>query len=412
MSKLLKSIFVLVILSLVEIVLAQGLSDNLQIHGFLSQGYMKSTNNNYLADTKDGTFQFNEIGINFSTNVSDKLRLGLQFFSRDLGLEGNDEITIDWAFADYKVKDWFGFRVGKLKMIGGNYNEIRDMDLLRTSALLPASVYPELYRDTFTSIKGTGIYGTISLNDLGSFLYNAQIGMIPMETDGGFSKAYQKNIQHFGTWTVDTFTANYAYTFGGKWETPLDGLNLGASYYSIDEMYIQGVIEDSPLPNFAPLVGYTYEYKVDDFIGYFLSTDYTWNNFYIIGEFTHTDIKGRVYSEVMGDIILVKSDAPVEGWYISGAYRFTDWFELGSYYSEYYPKAKDKEGKDNPDGLAFKNWLKEITLSFRFDVNSNWIFKLEYHRMDGFGAFSSAKNLNANLKKNWNLFVAKMTYNF
>ncbi len=53
------------------------------IHGFISQGYMKSSDYNfYLAETEDGTFQFNEMGINFSTELTDSLRLGMQFFAK------------------------------------------------------------------------------------------------------------------------------------------------------------------------------------------------------------------------------------------------------------------------------------------------------------------------------------------
>ena len=42
---------------------------NIEIHGFISQGYLLSNENNYLADSKEGTFQFNEMGINFGKNL-------------------------------------------------------------------------------------------------------------------------------------------------------------------------------------------------------------------------------------------------------------------------------------------------------------------------------------------------------
>ena len=38
----------------------------LNMHGFLSQGYLKSDANNFLAETKDGTFEFREYGLNVS----------------------------------------------------------------------------------------------------------------------------------------------------------------------------------------------------------------------------------------------------------------------------------------------------------------------------------------------------------
>ena len=92
-------------------------SSDVDIHGFISQGYLKSENNTlWFTDTEDGTFQFNEMGINFMTNVSDGLQLGMQFFARDLGELGNDEIVVDWAYADYFYRKWLGIRAGKIKI--------------------------------------------------------------------------------------------------------------------------------------------------------------------------------------------------------------------------------------------------------------------------------------------------------
>ncbi|MEZ4526471.1 MAG: hypothetical protein R2941_11180, partial [Desulfobacterales bacterium] len=48
---------------------------DIEIHGFISQGYLLSDHNNYMADTEDGTFQFNETGISFGTELLDQLRV-------------------------------------------------------------------------------------------------------------------------------------------------------------------------------------------------------------------------------------------------------------------------------------------------------------------------------------------------
>src|SRR5882724_11010020 len=57
----------------------------LQIHGFASQGFLVSSYNNYLAKSKRGSFEFTEVGINFTKPLTDNLRLGVQLFARDLG---------------------------------------------------------------------------------------------------------------------------------------------------------------------------------------------------------------------------------------------------------------------------------------------------------------------------------------
>ena len=69
---------------------SQEIQDTVDIHGFISQGYLKSDQNNFLAETEEGSFQFNEMGLNFNQDVTHDLRIGIQFFSRDLGKNGND----------------------------------------------------------------------------------------------------------------------------------------------------------------------------------------------------------------------------------------------------------------------------------------------------------------------------------
>jgi len=52
------------------IILSYGMAfchDDVAIHGFISQGYLKSDHNDFLAETEKGSFQFNEMGLNFST---------------------------------------------------------------------------------------------------------------------------------------------------------------------------------------------------------------------------------------------------------------------------------------------------------------------------------------------------------
>ena len=62
---------------------AQG--ESVQVHGFISQGFLKTTKSNFLAPTtKEGTFEFAEVGLNFGINLSEELRVVIQLFTRDL----------------------------------------------------------------------------------------------------------------------------------------------------------------------------------------------------------------------------------------------------------------------------------------------------------------------------------------
>ena len=106
-------------------------AQDIQIHGFASQGYIWSDHNNYLADSEDGTAEFNEAAINFQGRLTDNLRAGVQLFAKDLGDYGNNMVTLDWAYGDYRFEDWLGVRFGRVKRYSGLYGETRDYDMLR-----------------------------------------------------------------------------------------------------------------------------------------------------------------------------------------------------------------------------------------------------------------------------------------
>lgn len=105
-----------------------------QIHGFISQGYLYSDDNNFYADTENGTPKFNELCINFASDVTDRLKMGVQLFRRNLGEFGGD-VELDWGYASYLLRDWVGIRAGRMKIQHGLYNHVRDVDFTRTSVL-------------------------------------------------------------------------------------------------------------------------------------------------------------------------------------------------------------------------------------------------------------------------------------
>ena len=61
-----------------------------QIHGFASQGFTCSDHNNYLTmKTSKGTFALSDGGVNLSTPISDKFRVGAQIYIRNIFSSGN-----------------------------------------------------------------------------------------------------------------------------------------------------------------------------------------------------------------------------------------------------------------------------------------------------------------------------------
>src|SRR5256886_3759494 len=150
----------------------------LQIHGFISQGFLLTSANDYLAHSSEGSFEFTEIGLNFTLPATDRLTLGLQIFHHALGPIGDYRATLDWYSLDYHWRDWLGIRAGRVKVPFGLYNDSSDIDSARTAILLPQSIYPAANRDFLLAQTGGELYGFKDLGVAGGLDYRLYGGTI------------------------------------------------------------------------------------------------------------------------------------------------------------------------------------------------------------------------------------------
>lgn len=383
--------------------------EGINIHGFLSQGYVKTTENSLFTNTIDGTFEFNEFGINFSKELTDKLRLGIQFFAKDYGATGNDKIEVDWAYGDYRFKDWLGIRAGKLKARHGLYNETRDIDMLRTPIFLPQSVYPEILRETTLAITGGSIYGSFDLQGAGTLSYQMAYGAHNIEPSERAMQALMDTISDVDVIENDRIDVDSKYSFSLLWDTPLDGLRLSGTTEDTEftarshvaaemgDMFTIGDTLTIPFKKLQHTV-YSAEYTFSDLI---LATEYmVTNRDFHIGMDSGFDLGHQVIE--------------TKGWYVSSSYRFTDWFVLGSYYSKSESDTEGRGGGDVSD--EGRLYQKDVCLTTRFDINEYMTFKLEGHSLKGTNGLSPKDNpedVNGDRwTDSWNLFAAKVTFNF
>ena len=144
--------------------ISQSLDDlNIQIHGYATQGFLYSTQNNFFTtSSSNGSPAWSEAVFNVSSQPDPKLRVAVQARYFMLGNYGN-EITLDWAMADYKFNDKLGVRFGKVKTPIGLWNELQDIDPSYIWSLLPQGVYPISSRNSLLSHYGGVAYGTYNL---------------------------------------------------------------------------------------------------------------------------------------------------------------------------------------------------------------------------------------------------------
>src|SRR5688572_7142863 len=190
-----------------------------ETHGFVSQGFILSTKNEYLAKSKHGSVEFSEVGINFSRSLTDTLRVGLQLFAHDLGPIGNYRPEFDWYSLDYRPWDFFGVRIGRNKIPFGLFNELNDVDVARVPILLPQSIYQVDHREFLFAETGAELYGDVRLGAAGALEYRAYGGTLsgppPLPPPPGIAVS----------------DVGIPYVYGGRalWSTPLEGLLAGVS---------------------------------------------------------------------------------------------------------------------------------------------------------------------------------------
>lgn len=367
--------------------------DSVTIHGFVSQGYMKSSDNNFLVESDKGSFQFNEMGLNFGYDTGSNVKIGAQLFARDLGDIGEDKVTVSWAFGDYKWRDWLGFRAGIMKLPSGLYNETRDVDSLRTCILLPQSVYNEGFRDVGQGMKGVALYGNVPLGPGGMLKYDFKMVDVQIPLDSGAAAFIkQRNPAFEEIYSLD-FESVY---FGAvNWYTPLEGLLVGMSGYSTKSLYEVSMFH----PGLGTYIDLEIDNKTQRAMTY--SIEYTFRNLVLASEWQISDRNTSAYAKGSPVISHIYDKTKSTSYYFSATYRFTELFEAGTYYS--YGTADD-------DGSGDANELKDICLSTKFDITDNMIFKLEAHSMDGLYGVQPGDDGSTDDK--WMLYAAKVAYTF
>ena len=384
------------------------------VNGFLSQGYLNSSGNNFLSSSRDGTTQFNEMAITVSSQVSDKLRVGMQLLSRDLGPAGNNEIRLDWGFGDYRYNDLIGVRAGKVKLPMGLYNEGRDSDFTRPMIFLPQSIYDENKRDLMVAYKGIGLYGNVPAGPVGDFDYHVYGGSIDYFMDSGQAKGLKQQVQTIAQQqrkTVAGFEISNRYVYGGSliYNTPIDELRFGASLFtgkSDFDISLTSYVTEETSPGVFRTTPSTTAFKGSGNMknNVVASMEYSSPNFTFVSEYIQ-------YRAVRKFTIVPPIGSGIsDGWYLLLSVPVKQ-FTLSGLYDVFYEDRNDRHGDRLPAGRKHQAWRKDLGLALRYDLNQNWTMKTEFHYIDG-AANGTAVFNSQGVKRYWNYFAAKVSYNF
>jgi hypothetical protein len=365
--------------------LLQAQEDNkIQIHGFVTQGFVFGSANNYLGmNTSEGSLGWTEGALNANDQVTDKLRVGAQFHLTKLGEFGSYSTpSVDWALIDYKFNQRIGVRAGKVKIRWGLFNDTQDADPGYLWSLLPEPAYAVDWRATNLSQMGAELYGKLRLGDkAGELAYSAYYGYFVYASNDGYMEGFKESGLNFTNqpWGITP-------GFDLRWKTPIRGLMLSGSLmlYNAKGNLTNGAFRQ-------PLTYWPTYYAQYDAGKFRLSWQY---------------VKLVQYNDISTSGMLPYSTLQdTRAWFGMGEYHLTDKLQLGIYYTHYV--VASAADQSNP-----ANYCHDWVASSRYDLNRFFYLKLEGHFITGTGVgFYGIDNPNG-LDPQTKLLVAKAGFSF
>jgi hypothetical protein len=371
-----------------------------QFHGNLDQSVVYGSGNNYLTlDTNGGTAKWSEGSVNLSVPITENFHAGVQIHDYMMGQLGRGNLMLDWAYGDYRVKNWLGFRGGKIKAPMGLFNETSDTDVLHNWALLPQGVYEEDYRSYRIPVVGGAIYGNVQLPVGGNVTYQLFGGQRSVASNDG---AFLLTRQLYGI----VIPTDSGYTYGGniKWRTPIKGLTAGIAFDNSRPIASHALWPANANPYGAPLV-----LRIDSAIS---------RQIYSVGY-----RRGKLDLAAEGKVEphwVANNGVPVSptgswqhAWYVMGAYHLTGKLTAGSYFSRTTGTgfiATFSWASYDPNNPNY--YSNDTVANARYDINRFFYLKLEGHYIDGnLAAFFPGTNPKG-LQKATRLGIARLGFVF
>jgi hypothetical protein len=380
----------------------EGLPESVQIHGFASQAYIKTDENNFFGESEDGSLEFYELGINGSWAPRPDLQFSLQVVSRDAGAADNGALRVDYGFLDYSfvasATDLWGVRLGRIINPFGFYNDTRDVAFTRPSILLPQSIYFDSARALALSSDGVQFYGE-RRTDAGDFFL--QIGYArPRADDIEFKlAAFRANLPGKLDGALPSMFARILYeSIGGAWRFGLSAIKANVDYES-----------RAPFPADLPDGRFS-------FTPLYFSGQYNSDRWSITGEYALRTTELRDFAPFIDDKFTGES------YYLQGSYRFAPKWEGFLRYDVLYWDMDDRGGtkwEAAGRGPYHSAFARDWTVGLRWDVTDNFMLRAEYHNVDGTGWLPISDNPDLinpatwdNVERRWNLFALLASLRF
>lgn len=376
------------------------LFDGFQVHGFLSQAYILTSDNDVFGNSDEGgSLDFTETGINASWLPTGRLQLATQVLYRRAGQGNEGDVELDFGIIDYSMltaADYqLGIRLGRIKNTFGLYSDTRDVAFTRPTILLPQSIYFDRTRKVGLSADGVHLYGRYG-GSWGDLLFNfgpAFFRVDNQDTERAVIGTARPGVDFPGELDSElSYIGRVIYERdAGRWRLAFSAIDLDISYK----------------PGFADRLGPgEFRFRPWYFSGQYNGEHWTFTAEYALRQFDFEKF-GPPRNRFDG-----------ESYYLQAAYRINPSWELVARYDALFANRGDRDGTEfkalNPAGRrAHQRFAKDWTVGVRYDVTDSLMVRAEYHHVNGTGWLPVQDNPDpTTLEREWDLFALLIAFKF
>lgn len=368
------------------------LPEEIEFHGFLTQGFFHSSDNNFFGQSDDGISPgLTEIGLNAAYQPFDRLRFAAQGLYRRAGDVDQGSVRLDYGLADLTLLNYesgkIGIRGGRIKIPFGLYNETRDVPFTHPTILLPQGIYFDRSRTLLLSADGGSFYAE-QRTRYGDFAFKFNIGM-PLGP--------HKEIQAIVLGTGDAqgrLEGKPAIATQLTYE-----INGGETIFAVSYMDLE--------LDYQPAAGETLHASTAHIQPLLFSAQYNGEKFTLTGEYNYRWNNFGAFAPA-GKFI-------TESWYVQGSYQVLPKLQATVRYDVIYMDKDDKRG----DGAALLGYQRHSAfgndwmVGLRWDITSSWMLRADYHRIHGTATLSQADNPDRQMTgQDWDLYGMQLSFRF
>ncbi len=376
--------------------------EKILFHGFLSQGFSWTSDNNFFGHSEDGSFNFTEIGVNGRLMATSWLSVAAQGIYRHAGNVEN-KVQLDYALADFLLYEDRRFslhlRGGRIKNPYGLYNETRDVAFTRPSIILPQGIYFNRSRSLYLSSDGGQFF-------LG---YNHGLHELSFTFNAGLPRRDFAELEFsiFGFTPPGGLEPNRPMYLGQiRYEYDAGKVIFALGYGDIELEY-NATANDPVAVMLSERPFRSGTFRTRPLI---VSLQFNGESFSLTGEYLLQFNKASHFGPGLNRSLTSES------WYVQGQYRILPSLQLLLRYDAYFLDRSDRDGDDldlipiRPRHSAF---AKDWTAGLRWDITPRWMAAIEYHNVDGTAWLPFKDNRNPlKTERRWNMVLGLISFRF